>query len=215
MLTAAAGAVCERSARVDVESVVVRLALLHITEGAGWATCDHTDRDCSCARIADRCPSEGRVSVLVVRDEPAACQDAIAAIVQGRAGSIVLWNEPGALPIALDAIAERSTLVPTRVFDLASEAPQVSDRQRRVLRLMAAGRSNQAIAQSLRQSLSTVKRDVAELLDLFDVPNRAALISASGALGFTHRDLPGCEGAPPVATWPVRARRGHVAASSY
>ena len=129
MLTVAHAATCERSARVDVDSVVVRLALLHIAEGAGWATCDHTDGACACARIADRCPSEGRVSVLVVRDEPAACQDAIAAIVQGRAGSIVLWNEPGALPIALDAIAERSTLVPTRVFDLASEAPQVSDRK--------------------------------------------------------------------------------------
>lgn len=170
---------------VDVRSTVVHLALTHIAEEAGWARC--TDQQpCDCLAVSDRCPPEGEpaLDVLVVRDEPAACQKAIAAVVAGRARSVVLWDEPESLGSVLTALGREAVLIPERVLDLARRAPEVTERQQEALRLLAAGVSSRCIALALHRSLSTTKRDIAEMLAAFDVPNRTALVRRAVDLGF-------------------------------
>jgi DNA-binding NarL/FixJ family response regulator len=70
------------------------------------------------------------------------------------------------------------------VLELGALAPRLTDRQRQTLRLLARGSSSTSIAGALRQSESTAKRDIAELLVLFDAPNRTALVSSAASLGF-------------------------------
>ena len=175
-----------RSVRIQVSSVVVRLALMHVAESVGWRSCSH-EIGCTCLVLTDRCPADGANHVLVVQDTPAACMDALDHVIGGRARSVVLWNEPETLATVFDAIHHRSTIVPDRVIVLATHAPRLTLRQRDTLRLVGLGRSNQAIAVVLHQSLSTVKREIADLLLLFDVPNRAALMVAATTLGFIGR----------------------------
>jgi DNA-binding NarL/FixJ family response regulator len=49
---------------------------------------------------------------------------------------------------------------------------------------VAAGRSNTDISAALHQSTSTTKRDIADLLAIFDAANRAGLTQTAARLGF-------------------------------
>lgn len=173
------------SVRVEVASAVVRLALLYVAQDAGWRECPHAD-PCGCLLVSDRwaASSTRRVDVLVTPDEPAACQRAIDATLHGLVRAVVLWNEPAGLASACAALQADLTMIPTRVIELAGLAPRLTDRQSDTLRLLAAGRSSRSIAGTLHQSESTSKRDIAELLELFDAPNRTALVSTATELGF-------------------------------
>jgi DNA-binding CsgD family transcriptional regulator len=173
-----------RCLEVLVESVVVRLALLHVAERAGWHTCRHSN-DSHVVRVTDGALGENdREQVLVVRDTPADCQRALEAVVEGRTSAVVLWNDPETLDTVLGAVGSATVLVPHRVIDLATAAPGLTTRQRSTLHLLAMGRSNQAIAAAQMQSVSTTKRDIAELFVLFDVSTRTALTRAAARLGF-------------------------------
>jgi DNA-binding NarL/FixJ family response regulator len=119
-----------------------------------------------------------------VRDDVASCQDALDLMISGRARSLVLWDEPEALTPAVELLRSGATYVPERVLCLAQHAPRLTRRQRRTLQLVAAGRSNREIALGLHQSQSTTKRDIAALLEIFDVTNRASLMSTANRLGF-------------------------------
>jgi DNA-binding CsgD family transcriptional regulator len=172
------------SVRIDVGSTVVRLALLYVAGEGGWTVCEH-EGPCRCHRISDRLPAPpGCLDVAVVNPEPAPCQDAIEATLAGRVRAVVLASEPEGLTAACAGLADRLTVIPTQVIELGALAPRLSDRQRATLRLLAKGASSTSIAGALRQSESTAKRDIAELLQLFDAPNRAALVSSAAALGF-------------------------------
>ena len=171
--------------RVEVESAVVRLALRYVTEDCGWHLCHTHPSGCECLLVADRTTAQGRrTDVLIVRDDVAACQGALDAVLAGRARSLVLWDDPEALASAVELLHRGATYVPERVLHLAQNAPRLTVRQRRTLRLLAAGRTNREIAQGLHQSPSTTKRDIADLLEIFDVANRAALMSTANRLGF-------------------------------
>jgi DNA-binding NarL/FixJ family response regulator len=168
---------------IEVSSVVVRLALLHVTEEVGWCPCRHP-APCPCVRVTDDAVRSGPAPILVVRDRAAECLEALRALTDGRVRALVLWDEPETLVAALEALGHDACLVPRRVIELAASAPRLSHRQRATLRMLALGRSNRLIASAQQQSLSTAKRDIAELFDLFDVTNRAALTSAASSLGF-------------------------------
>ena len=171
--------------RVEVESAVVRLALRYVTEDSGWELCHMHPSGCACLLVADRATAEGRhADVLIVRDDVAGCQDALDAVLAGQARSLVLCDEPETLASAVELLHRGATYVPERVLHLARNAPRLTARQRRTLRLLAAGRTNREIALGLHLSPSTTKRDIADLLEIFDVANRAALMSAANRLGF-------------------------------
>ena len=171
--------------RLEVSSRVVRLALRYVAEDAGWRLCGGHPPTCPCCLVADHATAVGpRVDVLVVRDDVASCQDALDLMLSGRARSLVLWDEPEALTSAVELLRSGATYVPERVLCLAQHAPRLTRRQRRTLQLVAAGRSNREIALGLHQSQSTTKRDIAALLEIFDVTNRASLMSTANRLGF-------------------------------
>jgi DNA-binding NarL/FixJ family response regulator len=67
--------------------------------------------------------------------------------------------------------------------------PTLTWQQRRVLHLVALGCSTKQIAERLRVREVTVKWHVTQLLVLFNVPNRAALVHVA-ALGKYLRRLP-------------------------
>jgi DNA-binding CsgD family transcriptional regulator len=173
-----------RSARIDIGSTVVRLALRFVVAERGWAECGHEGR-CGCVTVSDRLPAGAApLDVLIVRDEPAACQDAIEAAVAARVRAVVLWNEPEGLAAACEGLGSRMAMIPHRVLELGALAPRLTQRQRDTLRLLAKGSSSTLIAGALCQSESTAKRDIADLLQVFDVPNRTALVSSAASLGF-------------------------------
>ena len=127
------------SARIDVASTVVRLALRFVVSDHGWSECSH-GRPCSCLSVADRVPGGADVlDVFVVRDEPAACQEAVDAAMGSRVRSVVLWNEPEGLIAACDSLQRQMAVIPLRVLELAAMAPKLSVRQRETLRLLARG----------------------------------------------------------------------------
>jgi DNA-binding CsgD family transcriptional regulator len=180
-----------RTVRVAVESTVVRFALLHVIDTSGWQLCAHTE-PCRCLTLADRASVDRPSTVLVVRDAPGPCLESINDVMAGRALGVVLWNEPEALAAVFEAVRFQSTVIPSRAIELATNAPRLTIRQRDTLRLLGAGRSNRAIAMMTNQSISTTKRDIAGLLEIFDVPNRAALITAATALGFVGPPTGSC-----------------------
>lgn len=68
----------------------------------------------------------------------------------------------------------------------------LTDRQMRVLDLLAQGRTNEAIANSLGYSLSTIKADLRMLYDLLGDTNRAEVVARAKQLGlvpYTPGDL--------------------------
>ena len=59
----------------------------------------------------------------------------------------------------------------------------LSDRELEVLRLLAAGKSNQQIAEELVVALSTVKKHVAHILDKLGAANRTEATAPARELG--------------------------------
>lgn len=170
---------------LDIASSTLRLALTHVAEESGWYRCTHTDpARCECVHLTDRLVHDAPDQVVVVQDNPAECQAAVEAVIAGQARSVLLATEPETLDAVFAALDRDSILVPRRVAELAACAPRLNQRLRTTLKLVVAGRSNQAIARAQHQSISTTKRDITELFELFDVTNRAALTRAAGRLGF-------------------------------
>jgi DNA-binding CsgD family transcriptional regulator len=73
-----------------------------------------------------------------------------------------------------------------------TDVRQLSERQRQVLALVADGQTNKEIARALGVTVSAVKKHMASMMTLYDVPNRAALVH----LAF----IPGSVAHPPDAS---------------
>ena len=84
--------------RIEVSSVVVRLALTHVSREQGWTICEEIRDHCRCLRVTDRVGrGDERIDVLVTQDSPRRCQEALDAVLRGAARSVGLWDEPGSL----------------------------------------------------------------------------------------------------------------------
>jgi len=75
---------------------------------------------------------------------------------------------------------------PFEINDRALESLGISSREREVLELLAAGRSNKEIAQHLAVSPNTVKTHVSNLFGKLSVRRRTAAISRARELGLIH-----------------------------
>jgi DNA-binding NarL/FixJ family response regulator len=77
--------------------------------------------------------------------------------------------------------------LPSAVADPAASEPRfgLTARELEVLRLLASGRTNAAIARQLFVSVKTVDRHVSNIFDKLDVPTRAA----ATAFAYQHRML--------------------------
>ncbi len=96
-------------------------------------------------------------------------------------------GEPGeeelGLYVADNETTHRSAPLPAGASDAALQA--LSPRERQVLRLIAAGHTNQAIAAELALSEHTVKRHVANVLTKLDLPTRAAAAALAARVGLS------------------------------
>jgi pimeloyl-ACP methyl ester carboxylesterase/DNA-binding CsgD family transcriptional regulator len=87
------------------------------------------------------------------------------------------------LYVADNDSAHRAAPLPAGASDTALQA--LSPRERQVLRLIAAGHTNQAIAVELTLSEHTVKRHVANVLTKLDLPTRAAAAALAARMGLS------------------------------
>jgi DNA-binding NarL/FixJ family response regulator len=175
-------------ATLAITEPTLRLALAFVLDDAGWRR--STSGGLGVATVADVVPSRPDrppVDVLVVHPCPAQCHLAVRALALGQARAVLDARQPERLPDVLHAVMTGLAVLPHAVIDAAREVPPLSERLGHTLELVLAGRSNTAIARTLHESESTAKRDVAELLRLFDVTNRLTLVASAVRLGYRPR----------------------------
>lgn len=85
--------------------------------------------------------------------------------------------------VAVRLMPKRATAEPFVVSEQARETLGISDREFEVLELLAAGRSNKEIANSLNVSPNTVKTHVAKLYGKLEVSRRTEAIARARELG--------------------------------
>ncbi|PPF31209.1 DNA-binding response regulator [Rathayibacter sp. AY1A3] len=118
-----------------------------------------------------------------------------AALMGGAAGFLLKNIDPAALVSMVHVLACGGTVLAPGVgraclaaasvdFDARARVESLRPREREVLRLMAEGSTNRAIAKSLTMSLGAVKDDVSAVLTALGAPNRvrAALVAARAGL---------------------------------
>ena len=141
--------------------------------------------------------------------------DVRAAIELGAAGFIPKSSNAPVLLAALRLILSGGVYVPPLV--LAATAPErpapvdrrrdraagLTPRQREVLELMAAGRTNREICDALRIAEGTVKAHVATILEALDVANRAEAGAVMRQLGLEAGHPPRSESSTPVDGGPA------------
>jgi DNA-binding NarL/FixJ family response regulator len=175
------------TAVLDLRDTTLRLALTFVLESAGWARVEPGARG---MRVSDTVPCDASlppIDVLVVAPTPAGSRLAMQAFAAGDVRAVLATNDPEQLPATLELVRQGFNVVPASVVDAANRVPLLSGRLERTLQLIMSGQSNPTIARVLQQSEATAKRDVAELLRIFDAPNRQALSSTASRLGYNPR----------------------------
>jgi DNA-binding CsgD family transcriptional regulator len=194
MLTSApwlevAGPNLRPSVFVDIRATTLRLAMAFAVEEAGWTLTLRAAE--GAARVSDRLPlgsPEPPLDVLVVPPTSSASRRAVDAFAAGIVRAVVPTTTPRDLPHALELVGRGLSVLPTAMVDAALGWPALRPRLEHTLHLVLRGCTNRHIAAATHQSEATVKRDVAELLRLFDAPNRLALAATATRLGYepTH-----------------------------
>ena len=128
-------------------------------------------------------PVAGDPAVLLVERSTAACAAAVASFVRGDASVVLGADEADLLPEALAAAARGFAVLSPRVAEGARAMPALSSVERRLLELVGAGASTVDLADQLRCSPATAKREVARLAGRFGVDGRAGLMAVACDLG--------------------------------
>jgi DNA-binding NarL/FixJ family response regulator len=175
------------AAVLDVRDTTLRLALTFVLESAGWL---RVEPGATGMRVSDSVPGDGAtppVDVLVVSPTPAGSRLAMRAFASGDVRAVLSTHDPEQLPATLELLQQGLSVVPVSIVEAANRVPTLSSRLERTLQLVMGGQSNRSIARVLQQSEATAKRDVAELLRIFDAANRQALSSTASRLGYAAR----------------------------
>jgi DNA-binding NarL/FixJ family response regulator len=113
--------------------------------------------------------------------------DTVRALAAGARGYVLKAGPPEELFRAVRAAAGGVGLAQEIVDDLVGQVvspdPDLTAREIEVVRLMASGRSNRAIAESPFLSEATVKTHLVRVYRKLDVDNRAAAVSAAARRG--------------------------------
>lgn len=114
------------------------------------------------------------------------------ALARGASGFLLKDSDPAWLIRAVHVLAEgglvlapgvdRSALFPRRPRP-AADRPELTDRQRLVVRRLACGWTNAQIADELGMSVGTIKDDVSALLEAFGVSSRVEAALVADQLG--------------------------------
>jgi DNA-binding NarL/FixJ family response regulator len=129
------------------------------------------------------------ILVLTMHDEDALVEAAVQA---GARGYALKESAPGAVLTAISAVSQGMLVLgpglkpvtPSAAADAAAQAfPELTPRERDVVRLVAAGRTNLAVARSLGLSEKTVRNSLSTILAKLRIPDRATLIERAQAGG--------------------------------
>ena len=173
-----------RTVHLEIADTTLRYALSFACDQAGWSRAPEPRS--GVPLVSDRVPSTaeaGALDVLVVAPTPLACRRALDAFAGGVVRALVSAAEPAALPGALELRRSGVSSLPSALVDEAQRFPQLRPRLERTLQLVVRGMTVAAMSRALHQSQSSTKRDIGELLLLFDAPSRLALATTALRLG--------------------------------
>jgi DNA-binding NarL/FixJ family response regulator len=140
--------------------------------------------------ISDRLLRSGtRAVVQIVEPIPPLCRSALDLILGARLHGAVLRTELHLLPHAARSAQRELCVVSRGVAQLAARSPQLSARQRDVLRLLSEGAVTREIASEVCASQATVKRELRVLCAAFGVRTRFQLALVVGESAVFRRDL--------------------------
>jgi two-component system, NarL family, response regulator len=134
-------------------------------------------------------PAKVRIIVMTTYESE---EDIRRALRAGAKGYMVKGTAPQEIRDAVRRVARGESLLPAEIASKLAESmahPELSERERQVLRYMANGRSNKEIGQVLYISENTVKAHVKSILAKLDAMGRteAIAIAAERGLISTHR----------------------------
>jgi DNA-binding NarL/FixJ family response regulator len=136
-------------------------------------------------RLVDQADdATGAKSIYLCPPQAHPCALALDLLLAGRVGGVVTEDRIETLPEVLRAADMGSALLSFDIFSLASGAPRLSDRHRRILELLLCGLDNRLIAKELCVSSATVKRALSDLYDKFETRTVSQLTSRALALGY-------------------------------
>jgi len=141
-----------------------------------------TDHGIDGVEAVRRLAAEAPGTVVVMLTSYSGRADVVRALEAGARGYVLKAGPPEELFQAVRAavaggISLASEVVGDLVGRVVSPSPGVTEREKQVVRLMADGHSNRAIAQSLYLSEATVKTHLVRIYRKLGVDNRAAAVS--------------------------------------
>jgi DNA-binding NarL/FixJ family response regulator len=116
-------------------------------------------------------------------------QDYFSAVTSGRAHGIISVERIARLPAVLAAAASGFSCVPSSLIEEVMQAPMLTVRQQQVLEAVSRGLTNETIARRCGVSVSTIKREITQLLITFDVTSRAELAAKAIELSLVPMPL--------------------------
>ncbi|MEV6878285.1 response regulator transcription factor [Amycolatopsis sp. NPDC051128] len=141
-----------------------------------------TDRGIDGAEAVRRLTAKAAGTAVVMLTSYSGRADVVRALEAGARGYVLKAGSPEELFLAVrEAAAGRiglaSEVVGHLVGQVVSPPPELSEREREVVRLLADGHSNRAIAESLYLSEATVKTHLVRIYRKLGADNRAAAVS--------------------------------------
>jgi DNA-binding NarL/FixJ family response regulator len=150
-------------------------------------------------RLAPRWPHPG--APIVITDSAAGCTTSTIVVVDPRkpgavhqvstairedclGGAVTIDRLDRDLAAVVDAVSAGLRAFSPGLFPELDRAASLSQRQEQILRLVALGMPNSAVAQRLRISRSTVKREVSQLVAIFSCANRSQMVARAVEQGF-------------------------------
>jgi DNA-binding NarL/FixJ family response regulator len=136
--------------------------------------------------LTDDLRREGKGVVLLADESPAEAYAAITAFTSGRVSAVASIQRPEAIATVIQAACGQLAVLPQSLLAAAFHAPQLAERQVRVLALVIQGLTNANIGERLNRSEASIKRDVSGLLRAFACTTRGELMHRAQNAGYSR-----------------------------
>jgi DNA-binding NarL/FixJ family response regulator len=169
---------------IACRSEALREIIKYTANNRGWALASTGDR---AVVITDHHGGRSGRNVVVVVDpsKPAHALRVLRRISAGNIGGALSADRlVDDLPLVVGAASTQVVAFSGVLSVYAHRCPSPTDRQERVLSMIAFGLSYSTIARRLRVSLATIKREVSSLFELFECASQAQLVAVAIEAGF-------------------------------
>lgn len=151
------------TAVIRLKDPLLRMATLGVLREAGIR--EISDDNTTAVIITDDAGYISDRTILIVEKSSSAAQAAMRSTMQNQLGGIVAPNDIGQLPLVISSIDNKMVCISQTVLKCASDVPELSERQIRIVSMIIKGESNARIAARLGLSVATIKREVSVLLN--------------------------------------------------